>query len=120
MRDLAVIQDLDSSSEGSRVLDDASLVASTPGRLAVTDGPLAVPGKRQPRQSRTGSQGGAGAMREALGDGSGLEGLPPPRRDAADLRVQHRCPVAEHHHGVGFGGEPRVVGNHYRCALWRR
>ena len=46
MRDLAVIQDLDSSSEGSRVLDDASLVASTPGRLAVTDGPLAVPGKR--------------------------------------------------------------------------
>ena len=46
MRDLAVVQDLDSSSEGSRVLDDASLVASTPGRLAVTDGPLAVPGKR--------------------------------------------------------------------------
>ena len=52
MRDLAVVQGLDSSSEGSRVLDDASLVASTPGRLAVTDGPL---------------QGDAGAMREALG-----------------------------------------------------
>ena len=49
MRDLAVVQDLDSSSEGSRVLDDASLVASTPGRLAVTDGPLAVPGKRASR-----------------------------------------------------------------------
>ena len=43
------VQDLDSSSEGSRVLDDASLVASTPGRLAVTDGPLAVPGKRASR-----------------------------------------------------------------------
>jgi hypothetical protein len=34
MRDLAVVQDLDSSSEGSRVLADASLVASNPGRLA--------------------------------------------------------------------------------------
>jgi hypothetical protein len=45
MRDLAVVQDLDSSGEGSRVLADASLVASNPGRLAaVTDGPLAVRG----------------------------------------------------------------------------
>ena len=34
MRDLAVVQDLDSSSEGSRVLADAFLVASNPGRLA--------------------------------------------------------------------------------------
>ena len=103
------------------MLADASLVASNPGRLAMTDGPLAVPGKRASRVNPAlGSQGDAGAMREALGDGSGLEGLPPVRRDAADLRVQHRCPVAEHDHGVGFGGEPRVVGNHYRCALWRR
>jgi hypothetical protein len=33
-RDLAVVQDLDSSSEGSRVLADVSLMASNPGRLA--------------------------------------------------------------------------------------
>jgi hypothetical protein len=87
----------------------------------MTDGPLAVPGEaRQSRQSRTGFQGDAGAMREALGDGSGRDGLPPVRRDAADLQVQHGCPVAEHDHGVSFGGEPGIVGNHYRCALWRR
>jgi hypothetical protein len=34
MRDVAVVQDPDSSSEGSRVLAGASLVASSPGRLA--------------------------------------------------------------------------------------